>query len=484
LPAPPSTPLPAAISLPDLPREFRGVWVATVGNMDWPSRSAMGDPAKQRAELVAILDRARQMRLNAVVFQIRASGDALYRSKLEPWSKILTGQQGTDPGYDPLQFAIDEAHRRGLELHAWFNPFRASTNPDASQLASTHFARRRPDLIRTYDRQLWMNPGESEVQDWSMSVFLDVVSRYDVDAVHIDDYFYPYLNPRAASFPDASTFQRYRNRGGTLTLGDWRRDNINRFVERLYREVHARKPMVRVGISPFGIWRPNSPPGIDGLDSYTEIFADSKLWFNNGWMDYLAPQLYWRIDPPSQSYPVLLDWWIGQNRRGRHIYAGNASYRVADGSSNPFSAREIVNQVLLTRARRGAGGNLFFNATSLMQDQGGVSSQLQTGPYSTDALVPASPWLDPTPPGRPTVVVSAGSGAAAWSVTLQPDAGDLPRWWLLRTRAGGKWASQLLPGTARTIDIPAVRGVKPDVIAINEIDMVGNLGEPEIWRGP
>ncbi|HEX9938601.1 MAG TPA: family 10 glycosylhydrolase, partial [Longimicrobium sp.] len=321
-PAPPAA-TPRAASgadvIPSVRREFRGVWIATVANIDWPSRPGL--PAdSQRAELIALLDRAQALRLNAIVFQIRPAGDALYRSQLEPWSEYLTGAQGTPPsdGYDPLEFAITESHRRGMQLHAWFNPYRARHMSAKTPEAANHISRTHPEVVKQYGRYLWMDPGEPRVQDHSMAVILDVVRRYDVDGVHIDDYFYPYPERDSATggnreFPDEASWRRYQAGGGRLSRDDWRRNNVDRFVERMYREVHQVKPWVQVGISPFGIWRPGYPAQITaGLDQYAGLYADARKWLREGWTDYFVPQLYWPIARTGQSYPVLLDWWANE----------------------------------------------------------------------------------------------------------------------------------------------------------------------------
>ena len=259
---------------PAIAREMRGLWVATVANIDWPSRSNLtGD--QQRAELTSILDRAAAAGFNAIIFHVRPAGDAVYRSSIEPWGAMLTGTQGGDPGYDPLAFAVQEAHARGLELHAWINPFRAGNTSDSARLSPLHFFRARRDLGRVYGTQLWFDPGEPDVHDHAIRVVTDIAQRYDIDAIHADDYFYPYPQTNASNqtipFPDTESYARS---GSTLALADWRRANVDRFVERLYREVHAVKPTLRLGLSPFGIWRPGNPSGVAGLDAYASIYAD------------------------------------------------------------------------------------------------------------------------------------------------------------------------------------------------------------------
>ena len=362
-------------------REFRGAWVATVYNLDWPSKAGL-PAAQQQAELRAILDRAAELKLNAILLQVRPSADALYRSDKEPWSAVLTGQQGAAPGYDPLEFAVREAHARKLELHAWFNPFRAATNAKGP-FSSKHVTQTHPEWIRRYGSLMWIDPGVPEARAYVIDVILDVTRRYGVDGVHIDDYFYPYPG-NGAVFSDDPSWTRYGMKSG-LSRGDWRRDNINRFVEALYRGIKAEKASVKFGISPFGIYRPGVPATIEAqLDAYDQLFADARLWLERGWCDYLAPQLYWGIEPAKQSFPVLLDWWRAQSRVGRPIWPGIATERV--GAKRP--AKEIGNQIELTRRGDPNPGHIHWSMKSLMRNQGGVADMLKRETYRATATVP------------------------------------------------------------------------------------------------
>ena len=474
-------PEPEPLEVPAIAREFRGMWVATVANIDWPSRSGL-TVAQQQTELLALLEVAREARLNAVVLQVRAAGDALFPSTLEPWSRSFTGTQGQDPGWDPLAFAIAESHRRGLELHAWFNPFRAGNLSDTLRLAAAHLGVRRPDLMRRSCGQLWFDPGEPETQDHALAVITDVVRRYDVDAVHLDDYFYPYPSGgcTAATFPDSAAYARHLAAGGTLARDAWRRDNIDRFIERLYRDVHAAAPLVRVGVSPFGIWRPGNPAGIVGLDSYATIYADSRKWLQSGWVDYLAPQLYWSTSSTGQNFGALLGWWAQQNTMRRHLWPGLASYRVVDGTASAFGAGEIGAQLDLVRAQSGTAGGatgvLFYNASSVRSDRGGFVTALKAQQYAGLALPPATTWLDAAPPSAPTLqVVRGGSGVTA-TLGGVPDA----RWWLVRWRIGGaNWQSQLVPASTTSVPIAATA---LDGIVAMAVDAVGNVSAGTVWR--
>jgi uncharacterized lipoprotein YddW (UPF0748 family) len=363
-------------------REFRGAWVATVYNLDWPAKPGL-PAATQKAQLRALLDRAAELKLNAILLQVRPASDALYTSKKEPWSEFLSGNAGVSPGYDPLEFAIAEAHARGIELHAWVNPFRAAVSTSA-ELPANHLAKQHPEWVRRFGKQLWIDPGEPAARDYVIGVITDIVRRYDVSGLHLDDYFYPYpLQPGQASFPDDSTWQRYGIKSG-LSRADWRRENINDFVRSMYRAVKATKPRVRVGISPFGIWRPGVPPTIEAqLDSYAQLFADSRKWLAEGWVDYLAPQLYWSIEPAKQSFPVLLDWWRAQSN-GRPVWPGIATERI--GSKRP--AREIIEQIELTRRGTSSPGHIHWSMKALLRNQGGINDLLESGPYAEKAELP------------------------------------------------------------------------------------------------
>lgn len=364
-------------------REFRGAWVATVYNLDWPSKPGL-PAAAQQAEMRRILDRAADLRLNAILLQVRPACDAIYESSREPWSAFLTGAQGRSPGYDPLAFAITEAHRRGIELHAWFNPFRAATGTKGP-FAKNHVTQRHPEWIRRHGAQLWLDPGEPAAREYVLDVMLDLVRRYEVDGLHIDDYFYPYpLKPGDAIFADDASWARHGAKSGK-SRADWRRDNINRFVEALYRGVKQTRPSAKVGISPFGIWRPGVPDTTEArLDAYAQLFADSRHWLQQGWCDYFTPQLYWSIDPRAQSFPVLLQWWRAQAPRGVPVWPGLASDRI--GASRP--AGEIVRQIALARQGVATPGHIHWNMKALMQDRGGIVDLLKSGPYTERAKVP------------------------------------------------------------------------------------------------
>lgn len=469
---------------PAAPREFRGVWVATVANIDWPSRPGL-TPEAQRNEALKLLDTAYSMRLNAVVLQIRPSADALYSSNLEPWSEYLTGQQGKapEPFYDPLTFWIDEAHRRGLELHAWFNPFRARHPTSAGALSEMHVSQRLPDAVKSYGDLLWLDPGHSRAAEHSLAVIADVTRRYDIDGVHIDDYFYPYpieakkipaAEPAAdgngltagsakvwEEFPDTPSWQAYAASGGTLTRSDWRRENVNQFVSRLYSSVRAIKPWVTVGISPFGIGRPDRrPAGISGFSQYDQLYADAERWLEEGWLDYLAPQLYWPIQQSAQAFAVLHEYWLRQNPRQRHIWPGLYTSQVG-AAKKPWPAEEIPAQISLARKQSPDAGHLHFSMVALAQNRQNLTQQLTTETYATAALIPATPWLGMPAPAAPGLTLSADRNQVAVRIADGVTVTRIAIW----RRYGNQWRFAAQPAIQRMITLAP----DPQLGAVSEI---------------
>lgn len=449
--------------VPEPLREFRGAWVATVANIDWPS--APGLPKEtQQAELISLLDRLKAVRFNAVIFQVRPACDAMYESEREPWSEFLTGTMGKSPGWDPLEFAIKEAHARGMELHAWFNPFRALPPNPKSPVHPRHITKVHPEWVRRYGKLTWLDPAEPGVAQHTLDVILDVVRRYAVDGVHIDDYFYPYKEKDAAGasipFPDDEAWKRYRDSGGDLARDDWRRGHVDAFVERMYAEVKAARRSVKVGISPFGIWRPGNPSQIKGLDAYGEIYADSRRWFREGWVDYLAPQLYWRVDQTAQSFPVLLQWWAGQNGANRHLYPGVYSTK--------HSAVEIEYQTRITRGIAGASGNIHFSAKSLLagglDDGASLSFHLARSVYNEPALAPPSDWLTDTE--RPPNLESDRVGdAVVWKADPEH------RLVLVQWFAKDRWRQGIQPARSGKCRLPR----EASRVCVSGVDALGRL---------
>ena len=476
---------------PATPREFRAAWVATVANIDWPSRAGLSAQA-QRAEAVAIMDRAKEIGLNALIFQVRPSADALYVSTLEPWSEYLTGAQGRapEPPYDPLEFWVEQAHQRGLELHAWFNPYRARHTAAKTAESSLHLSKRQPDLVKRYGDWLWMDPGEPQAAEHTLAVVADVVQRYDIDGVHIDDYFYPYPIQSAGNevpFPDDASWQRYLLEGGALSRDAWRRNNVDRLVQQMHDTVKRLKPWVRVGISPFGLGRPDRrPAGISGFSQYDKLFADVERWLEEGWMDYLAPQLYWPIDRKEQAFEVLLDYWLAQNRQSRHVWPGLYTSRVG-AATQPWSASEVVNQIAVARSRAASTGQVHFSMAALMKDADGIATALKKGPYAQAALVPTSPWLNradsgasaapPTAPPLAPKLRLDGSQLRILPTDASPPSSMGPVLWTLWSWRESGWQLQIQPRQQNVWSLPA------DVtrVAVRAVDRLGRESEPAVW---
>jgi uncharacterized lipoprotein YddW (UPF0748 family) len=470
-----------APAIPPTPREFRGVWIATHLNIDWPSRKGLPS-SQQQAELVAILDRAVSMNANAIILQVRPTGETLYASDIEPWAAVLSGTQGTPPSppYDPLAFAIREAHARGLQVHAWLNPFRVGVS-SSRNTSPRHVTKTRPDLVVRYGDNQWMDPGHPDTHEYVVRIVRELIAKYPIDALHFDDYFYPYgqndSNGRRISFPDDASFRRYQASGGKLGRDDWRRDNVNRFVKRIHDEVRRSPRPLMFGISPFGIWRPGHPAGVRGLDAYAELYADARLWMQEGWADYFAPQLYWRIESPGQNYVDLLGWWESQNAKGRHLWPGLAAWRGAE-RSNGFSPAEIAQQVRITQTRPGTTGTILYNTKSIMNTRGGIPEALSHGgPWSQPAVVPRSPWIRATPPSTPRVNAERSPDNTQLRLRWESGGGEPPLNWVLKSRRGGRWTTQVMGPTQTSVTIPL-----PEVVALTAVDRLGNESEPAVLQ--
>lgn len=348
--------------------EFRGVWVATVANIDWPENKGLSS-REQIGEFKEILKEVKQMNMNAVIVQVRPCGDALYRSKNEPWSRYLTGTQGKYPGYDPLKLMIKESHRRGMEFHAWFNPYRVALNDDEfNSLSQDNFAVKNPETVLKYGTRYYLNPGIPKVREHLIKVVLEVVDNYDIDAVHIDDYFYPYTI-EGFDFPDLESYRQY---GGSFSsVEEWRRENINSLVEELHREIRNRNKNVEFGISPFGVWR-NDVDDKRGSQteaaqtSYDNLYADVLKWVDKGWIDYVIPQVYWNFGFQPAPYEKLVKWWVRETEgKGVKLYIGQGAYKL--GQENWENPEELINQIYYNR-NLGIGGSAFFGLSSLFEN--------------------------------------------------------------------------------------------------------------------
>jgi uncharacterized lipoprotein YddW (UPF0748 family) len=395
-PAPEAPPAPApAASAPPLPapppREWRAAWVATVSNIDWPSRRGLSAEAQQ-AEIRSLCDTAVRVGLNALILQVRTGADALYESALEPWSEYLTGTQGQHPGYDPLAVWLAEARQRGLELHAWINPYRARHSTSKSAMAATHLSRSHADWVKRYGDQLWIDPGEPAAAEHTLAVARDLLTRYAVDGIHIDDYFYPYpiqdANKQDVDFPDEPSWQRYVAKGGSLSRADWRRYNVNSLVQRLYALAHEVRPGTRVGVSPFGLPKPAlRPAGISGFSQYDKLYADVELWLREGWLDYLAPQLYWPRSQTAQAFEPLLQAWRSLNPLGRPIHPGLFTSRI-DATDKSWPVDEVLAQIDIIRRQSPGSGHIHFSMAALAQNRRGIADALRTGPYAGEPRIP------------------------------------------------------------------------------------------------
>jgi uncharacterized lipoprotein YddW (UPF0748 family) len=448
---------------PPMPaREFRAAWAAVVHNIDWPSKKGLSASAQQ-AEMRAILDKMAALHMNALVLQVRPHADAVYASSKEPWSPWLTGTMGKSPGYDPLHYAIQQAHARGIEVHAWFNPFRALSNASHGT-SGNHVCKAAPHITKRYGNLVWCDPAAPETRARAFGAILDVVKRYDVDGVHLDDYFYPYPEG-GRSFPD----------GRSPAV---RRQIVDDFVQKLYADVKGAKPWVRVGISPFGIWRPGVPEGIEaGIDAYEQIGCDARKWLAKGWVDYLAPQLYWRDQPRKQSFSALLGWWRQQG--SRPVWPGIATTRIGSSEDPGRPASEITRQVELSRSiGKNWAGHIHWSVKGLTQNRGGISNLLAKGAYAQAALVPPMPWLSQKAPGRPAA--SARGDGGALRVSIQSGDRATARY-AVQTRSGNQWRmAGVIPASRGGIDLPAVAGRLPDAVAVSAVDRFGNASAPVV----
>jgi uncharacterized lipoprotein YddW (UPF0748 family) len=374
--------------------EFRGVWVASVVNIDWPSQKNLS-VEQQKAEFRRLAQSHRSRGLNALVVQIRPAADAFYASPYEPWSEWLTGTQGKAPSpyYDPLEFIIAETHALGMEFHAWINPYRAVQNTGVQKIAASHISVKKPDWIVPYGIKKVLNPGIPEVRAYIVKVVMDIVRRYDVDGIHFDDYFYPYPEPNRR-FNDDAAFKKYGS--GFANRDEWRRDNINQFIKTLSDSINATKPWVSFGISPFGVWRNKSkdPLGSDtraGIATYDDLYADVLLWMKEGWIDYVAPQLYWDTEFSIASYNTLLPWWA-QHSYGRHLYIGQATYRVDSNNGGWKNMDQLLIQKRMNRELPQVRGSIFYSSKSMMNNVKGVPERLSKTYYPGVALVPPLTW--------------------------------------------------------------------------------------------
>ena len=385
-------------------REFRAAWVTTFSNLDWPSKRGLTSD-EQKEEFINILNQFEKSKINAVIVQVRAAADAFYPSELAPWSAWLSGNQGEAPSpyYDPLAFMIEECHKRNMEFHAWFNPFRAVSHTKFSSVANNHISNTNKEMFFYYGESVYFNPGLQEVQNHIKAVVAEVVNNYDIDGIHFDDYFYPYtINDR--DIPDHHTYNKYCT-DSTMSIKDWRRNSINQLVKSIGDTIKKIKPYVKFGISPYAVWRNNKEDSLgsktySGQTSYDNLYCDTKLWMTKGWVDYMAPQLYWSTKSKYTNYHHLIDWW-NNNNINRHLYIGHAIYKLDIKNKHSYETAELVDQINISRTKSTVEGNIFFRADAFMRNHQDFISTFEEGIYKYPALVPQMKWIDSIPPDAP-----------------------------------------------------------------------------------
>ena len=414
--------------------EFRAVWVATVNNIDWPSQPGLSTD-QQKREIIDILDMHQTLGMNVIILQVRPTSDAFYASSLEPWSMYLTGTPGKapEPFYDPLQFWIEECHKRDMELHAWLNPFRVAQNANQS-LAGNHIAFQYPEWVLKYGNLLYFDPGLPQTREFVTRVVKDIVLRYDVDAIHFDDYFYPY--PLSEDFPDSVSFAKYNRDFSLENKADWRRENVDIVIKMLNDTIKATKPWVKFGISPFGVWRNKSddPRGSDtqaGTTNYDHLYADIIKWQEKGWIDYCLPQIYWQIGHPQADFEMLVNWWKN-NAFGRAMYVGHAVYK-SETTSTVMEWREpgeLPRQIEMLREIPEIEGSAFYSSNHFFRNLMGFQDSLKQNFYKSPALVPPMPWIDNVPP-LPVSKVKSSGNKITWKVEKTENEMDKPYRYLI-----------------------------------------------------
>ncbi|MCY7310568.1 MAG: family 10 glycosylhydrolase [Chitinophagaceae bacterium] len=463
---------------PKVQQEFRAAWIATVANINWPSKPGLSTET-QKQEAITLLNFLQSHHFNAAILQVRPQADALYKSDIEPWSYFLTGTQGKapDPYYDPLEFWVKEAHDRGIELHVWLNPYRAH-HKDGKTISDQSIVKKHPELVMFLkEGYWWMDPAQQAVQDITNDVVVDLVKRYDIDGIHMDDYFYPYPSYNGtADFPDSVSWSAYQRSGGKLSRADWRRNAVDKLVERLYKNIRAEKPWVKFGLSPFGIWRPGYPESVEGFDQYNQLYADARLWLNKGWIDYFSPQLYWPVNRYAQSFPVLLGWWAGENKMNRHLWPGIS----VGGDGGDKNIDEVINEIMIDRGMQPQSKGVIHWSISSVTKNARLADTLLKGVYKKQALVPASPWMDNKAPAFPVVTTSSEGNVCKISWT-HPDEKDVFHW-VVYSLYGNTWSYKILNRNDRhaALDKTKQEGTitrNLTKIIVSAVDRTGNESE-------
>ena len=481
---------PLSYQMPDIPREFRGVWIATVANIDWPISST--DPwEKQKQEFVRLLDYYKKNNFNAVIVQVRTAGDAFYPSNLAPWSKYLTGKQGKAPATaeNPLTWMIKEAHDRGLEFHAWLNPYRATMTLNTEELSPEHDFNKHRNWMLKYGSKWYYDPALPEVKAHLLAVISEIVDNYDVDAIHFDDYFYPYKEPKL-DFPDKASYDKYKKPG--QSRDDWRRQNVNDLIYALNQTIKSRKPWVQFGISPFGVWRnqskdPKGSPTQAGQTNYDDLYADVLLWMKNDWIDYLVPQLYWSMEHRLASHRMLADWW-SNNSYGTNVYIGNGPYKIRDDSDAAWkNPSELNTQINYARTLPQIQGNAFFSAKSLYTKNQDIADLLSRDVYNQPTLPPSFEPKTQSTIEIP-VVFDVKTNAEKTQISLEKPIDPAIRYAMVQ---GGNDLSTLQDQTIHTAWVGGSRvrylevpSLNTDYLAVRWIDHYGRIVQTQVFQTP
>ncbi|MDX1905205.1 MAG: family 10 glycosylhydrolase [Thermonemataceae bacterium] len=419
-------------------REMRAVWISTVGNIDWPSRKGLSTE-NQKREYIALLEQLQKNNFNAVITQVRPAADAIYESSYEPWSEVLQGKQGLSPKpyYDPLAWMLVESKKRNLEFHAWVNPFRAVSSLNFSNIHPNHISKSKPEWFFKYGDRLYFNPGIPEVRQYIITIIMEIILKYDIDGLHFDDYFYPY-QITGERINDDDTFDKFGE--NFRNIEDWRRNNIDTFIQAVSDSIKKHKPRLKFGISPAGGWRNQSkdPRGSAtrvGQPSYDHLYADTRKWLEKGWIDYLAPQLYWTTQSKYASYQTLIEWW-NKNTFGRHIYGGQGAFKVGstDDEFGWRSPEEFLKQIMLNRKHTNVKGSIFFSAKPLLKNPLNVLDSLQEKYYKYPAFVPQMPWKDALPPLPPKNLKATYANkriALKWQAPENAKDGEKPTYYVV-----------------------------------------------------
>lgn len=443
--------------------EMRAAWIATVLNIDWPSRKGL-PVEQQKTEYIQLITKLHNLGINAVFAQVRPVADAFYPSQYDPWSEYLMGKQGQvpEPFYDPLQFMIEETHKLGMEFHAWINPYRSVMNINTSSIAPGHITKTHPEWFVTYGAFKWFNPGLPESIKYVTGVIRDIINRYDVDGIHMDDYFYPYQE-EGKPFNDQAAYAKY---GNGLSLKDWRRANCDSAIKAIHETIQEAEPLVRFGIAPFGIYRNkrDDPDGsnTNGNSNYEGLYADITLWLRKGWIDYVAPQLYWEIGHPAADYRTLVEWW-SRHTYGRHLYIGEGIYRTDENPNKAWrNPNELPSHIQLQRQYKNVKGSALFSSKSILRNPNGWADSLRENYFRKPAIVPPMDWIDKEAPPAPEIWADEKENSSTfqlYATISQPKNEEVIKAYVLYIASD-----------------PSRLGISPDqIVAVDNVDEVADI---------